>query len=310
MPEAIAAVRKAFIELYRGEADAPLRTKMSIPGREGKALFMPVYLPGASLLAVKVITLFSGNPARGLPLVDALVMVFDGETGRPAAIMDGEHLTAMRTGAASGVATDLLARPDARILAVFGAGPQARTQAAAVAAVRPLEKILVYDPDRGKLQEFARETEAMLKVPVVVLTGTRAIREADIVCTVTSSPVPVFEDSDIQAGVHINGVGSYTPETSEIPPATVARSTIVVDQREAALSEAGDLLEPIRRGLITPEDIRIEIGAVAAGASRGRSGSEEVTFFKSLGNAVQDAAVAAVVLKNAETFGVGTMLPR
>jgi ornithine cyclodeaminase len=261
-------------------------------------------------MAAKIVSVFPENPERGLPLIHAVVVVVDAETGRPVALMDGTFLTALRTGAASGVATDLLARPDARIAAIFGAGAQARTQLEAVCNVRPIQKAWVYDTSPGAAAAYVEEMKDRGQpIPSdisVASSPAQAVRDADVICTATTSSAPVFSDADLKPGVHINGIGAYTPEMQEIPVETVARAKILVDSRSASLAEAGDLIVPLRSGIISEDSIHGEIGEVASGQIHGRLTDDEVTFFKSVGVAVQDVAVADLALRRAQSLDLGT----
>lgn len=309
MAEAIKAVKKGFIQLSAGMAEVPLRIQVPVKKRSGVTLFMPAYLTKSETIGAKIVSVFPNNRRRGLPTIHALVIVVDGKTGQPLAAMDGTYLTALRTGAASGLATDLLARKDSRVVAIFGAGTQARTQLEAVCTVRDIEKAWVFDVRTRIARAFVREMkEKGSPIPAdirVAQTKKQALREADVVCTATTSFRPVFADSDLKLGVHINGVGSYTPEMQEVPARTVVRSKVVVDSREASLAEAGDLIISIDGGLISNKNIHGEIGDVAAGKVPGRESEEETTFFKSVGLAVQDVAVAERVLQRAEELGLG-----
>ncbi len=309
MAEAIQAVKGAYVQLSAGQAVVPLRTPVPVERREGVTLFMPAYLSASDALGAKIVSVFPGNLARGLPLIHAVVVVVDAETGRPIALMDGTYITALRTGAASGVSTDLLARSDARVVAVFGAGAQARTQLEAVCTVRPIEKAWVYDTMPDRAVAYSREMRARGRpIPtdiVVADSPADALREADVVCTATTSSTPVFDDADLKPGVHVSGVGAYTHEMQEIPAETVVRAKVVVDSRVASLAEAGDLIIPLAEGLITEASIHGEIGEVAAGKIPGRESDTEVTFFKSVGLAVQDVAVAELILQRAVDLGLG-----
>ena len=296
MAEAIRAVREALAELSTGRTLVPDRTSLEIPGRRTTALVMPAYLPRAGLIGVKLISLCEDNPAKGLPLAQAVTVVMDAENGAPLAVLDASYLTAVRTGAASGVATDVLARRDARVAAIFGAGVQGRAQLEAVAAVRAIRKAFVFDVDPRAAAEFARDMGARLGLDVEPASSPEALREADIVSTATTSATPVFSDRDLKPGVHINAIGSYKPHVREIPEETVLRARVFVDQRHACLEEAGDLIIPLRQGLIGENHIRAEIGEVLAGLKPGRGSDDEVTLFKSVGNAVLDLAVATLVV--------------
>jgi ornithine cyclodeaminase/alanine dehydrogenase-like protein (mu-crystallin family) len=296
MPAAIKAVAEALIEFSSGRAIVPARTSLEVPDARTTALVMAAYLPGAKRIGLKLISLCEDNPARGLPLAQAVTVVMDAERGTPLAVLEAGHLTAVRTGAASGAATDALARRDARVAAIFGAGVQGRTQLEAVAAVRPLRKALIFDVDARAAAAFVGEMSAKLGLQVEPAPGPAALREADIVCTATTSTTPVFRDGDLKPGVHINAVGSYKPHVRELPDETVRRALLFVDDRRACLDEAGDILIPLRDGLIGEGHIRAEIGEVLAGLQPGRGSEEETTVFKSVGNAVEDLAVAALVL--------------
>jgi ornithine cyclodeaminase/alanine dehydrogenase-like protein (mu-crystallin family) len=260
-------------------------------------------------MAMKMVSVFNDNPGKGLPLIHALVVVVNAETGKPDAVMDGTYLTALRTGAASGAATDLLARDDARVAAVFGAGVQGRTQLAAVCTVRPIEEAWIYDIEPQRAETYAEEMGERIGATVnVARSPSEAVGPADVICTATTSSHPVFADVDVQPGTHINAVGAYTPQMREIPPETVLRAKVVIDHHEAALAEAGDLLIPMEQGLMSAGHIYAELGEIVAGDRPGRETVQEITLFKSVGVAVQDVAVAGAVLEAARKLGLGTRL--
>ena len=306
MRQAVEIIKKTFIELSDGRAVVPPRIQLDVPEHGGTTLIMPGYLPDRGQMAVKIVSVFGDNPERGLPVINALVVVVDSETGRPACVMDGTTLTALRTGAASGAATELLAREDARSVGVFGAGVQGRTQLEAVCAVRPIETAWVFDVRREAASAFAEEMSGRLSIDVRVAEHASRAAGADIVCTATTAGTPVFADAHVQPGAHINAVGVFKPHLQEIPEETVARATIVVDSRGACLEEAGDILVPISKGLLSEQSIRVELGEVAAGKKPGRTAPDEVTFFKSVGIAVQDVAAAAAVMSRARELALGT----
>jgi len=309
MRDAIAAVRQAFIELSAGRAVVPLRTHVPVAAHSGALLAMPAYLPAAGGLGAKLVAVFPGNPERGLPTISATVILLDAATGQPAALIEGTYLTALRTGAAGGLAADLLARPDAGIVALFGAGAQGRTQLEAVCTVRRVTQIRVVDrqPEHAAaFTEWAREQPWLGGASVFAVDDPAlAARGAEIVITATTSPTPVFPGAEVAPGTHITAVGAYTPETREVPGDVAARAAIFVDSRAAALTEAGDLIIPIREGRLSPDAIRAEIGEVAAGTAPGRTSPHEVTLFKSVGHAVQDLAVARLAVVRAEASGRG-----
>ncbi len=309
MAEAIEAVKKSYIQLSEGKAEVPLRSHIKVKKQNGVSLFMPAYLSESGAMGVKIVTVFPNNQKKGLPLIYAIVLVLDTETGRPLAVVEGTYLTSLRTGAASGVATDLLSRKDVQIAAIFGAGAQSRTQLEAICTVRSIEKVWIYDIKRERAKIFVDEMKARGNpIPrdiFVADSPSQAVCEADIICAATTSFKPVFDDADLKPGVHINGIGSYTPDMVEIPSQTVVRSKVVVDSFEASFAEAGDLIVPLEKGLISREHIHGEIGEVAAGKIPGRESDEELTFFKSVGIAVQDVAVAELILRRSEDSGFG-----
>lgn len=308
MREAIEIVKGAFAQLSEGKAVVPLRTQLPVERHEGVTLFMPAYLSESGDLGVKIVSVFPRNLEMGLPTIFALVVIVEASTGRPVAVMDGTYLTALRTGAASGAATDLLARKEARVAAIFGAGAQGRTQLLAVCEVRDIERARVYDTNLQAAESYAKEMEGKGRVPAdlkVASSPAEAAREADVICTATTSKTPVFADGDLKQGVHINAVGSFTAEMEEIPEQTVGRARIVVGSREGCLAETGDLIIPIRKGLITEDDIYAELGEIAAGIRPGRESAGEITLFKSVGNAVQDVSVAKRVMEAAQRLGLG-----
>ncbi|NLI46321.1 MAG: hypothetical protein GX414_04360 [Acidobacteria bacterium] len=309
MPAAITAVTDAFVRSSAGGALAPPRLHLALPPRDRTVLVMPAWLSGSDTLSVKVIALYGDNPSRGIPLVHALVLVLDAETGRPRAVMDGGALTALRTGAASGAATARLARAEADTAAIIGAGRQGRAQLEALCAVRSIRCATVYDPNGDAAAAFAAEASATFGIPVApARSADEAVAAAGIVCTATPSGTPVFNDAAVRPGTHINAVGAYTPDRREIPGATVARARLAVDSRAACLEEAGDLLLPLNEGLIGPPDTWAELGEIAAGNRPGRRSADEITLFKSVGLAVQDAAAAAAALRTAESLGLGTRI--
>jgi len=307
MKEAVEVMKEAFRELSESRAIVPPRTHVAVPEHQGGVLVMPAYSPDTARFGVKVITLFENNPALNLPFIQAMVMVFDATTGSALAIMEGTSLTAIRSGAASGAATDLLARADARKVAIFGAGLQARTQLDAMCAVRAICSASVFDQDPTRAATFARDASAELGICVsVALSSAEALDGADVICTATTSATPVFADCEVAVGTHINAIGSYKPHMREIPAATVVRAHVVVDQLDAAWAEAGDLILPLQAGLIELGHLRAELGELVAGTKPGRSDAQALTFFKSVGIAIQDLAAASRVLANAGVLGLGT----
>jgi ornithine cyclodeaminase/alanine dehydrogenase-like protein (mu-crystallin family) len=309
MPLAIEAVKKAFMELSGGQVQVPLRMSLDIPQFQGVNLIKPVYSSAVNRIAVKVISLYRNNPLRNLPYSHALVFLLDGESGVPLAIMEGDHLTAMRTGAASGLATDLLAVKNATTAAIFGAGLQARKQLEAIIAVRQLSHIYIFDPNPDMINNFIRETKNKFGVTILPAQSDKILEKVQIICTATTSNQPVFSDRWIPAGVHINGIGSFRPDTREIPSETVSRARLVVDQREASLKEAGDIIIPIAEGKISENHIHAELGEIVSGSKSSRMKEEEVTVFKSVGNAIQDLYAAHAIYNQGRKRGMGIQLP-
>jgi len=293
MCDAIDAMRSAFAQLSRGQVTLPTRLRIDAPAENGAALFMPCHSTTIKMFSLKIATVFDDNPRRGLPLVQSTVTLIDGTTGTPLVIMDGVCLTAIRTGAASGLATDLLARPEASIVAIIGSGVQARTQLEAVCIVRDIKFARVYSRDFEAASRFAREMSEQLGIDVEpVRSAAAAIHNADIICTATTSTSPVFEDADLSPGTHINAIGSFRPGMVEIPAATVCRARVVVDHRASALEEAGDLIAPLNAGLIHESHFATELGDLILGAAAPRRDHNDVTLFKSVGIAIQDLVAA------------------
>ncbi len=310
MRQAIEAMKEAYAALSDGRADVPLRARLPVPSHEALSLFMPAFVQGkgSDALAVKVVSLFPGNPARGLAYIQAAVLVLEADTGRALALLEGSSLTAIRTGAAGGAATDVLARPDSRVVAVFGAGAQGRTQLEAACTVRTMETAWIYDPDHERARALATSVTGLSPIPNdvrIASTPAEALSTADVVCTATTSPTPVYADADLKAGAHISAIGSYTPEMQETPPETVKRAKVVVDSRSAALAETGDLIQPIRSGLFGEDHVHAELGEIILGRREGRKSNREITYFKSVGVAVQDAVAARLAVDNARKLRIG-----
>lgn len=312
MPLAVEAMKQAFAAFSDGKALVPPRIHLPIVPHSGISLIMPSFVDAATAteqaLAVKVVSLFDGNQARGLARIQAAVVVLEPDTGRPIALLDGAMLTAIRTAAASGAATDLLARRDCRKVALFGAGVQAITHLFAMCAVRPVEKIFICGRTPSKVAAMIAEFAGRSAIPAELIAADspqQTLADADIVCCTTTSKTPIFVDADLKPGVHINAVGSYTPQAREVPPETVQRALVVVDSRHAAWEEAGDLIQPLQAGLIGREHIHAELGELVLGRKTGRTDDRQITFFKSVGLAVQDAVAARVALENAGRLKLG-----
>jgi len=307
MTDAIAAVREAFAQLSAGRVEIPPRTRMRLGSDRAHALVMPGYAPEARRLGVKVVALHQDNAGRGLPYIHASMLLLDAADGRPLALLDAATLTALRTGAASGLATELLARADSRVAVIFGAGTQARTQLEAVCAVRPIERALVFDPDTGRSARYAEQMGARLGIPVSVAGSPAVVSEADVVCTATTSLTPVFPDADLRHGSHVNAIGAYRPDMRELPAETLRRCRLFVDSREACLEEAGDVMAAIRDGVIRSDHVEAELGELVERPPAARAPGD-VTVFKSVGSAAQDLFAAQRALVNAEGAGLGSVV--
>ena len=314
MKEALAAVEEGFRRLGQGRAIMPQRTAIRMPEHHGLHLGMPAFIgadapddPAGGALALKVVTVYPDNPSKHkLPTTIGTLLLNDPRTGALLAIMDAGFMTAMRTGAASGVATKHLARADARTVGVFGAGIQARAQLAAVAEVRRIEKAVVCDISREAREQYAAAMSAQLGIPVEPTDDPRRCLEGDIVIAATSSRTPLFDGALLRAGQHLNGIGAHAPDTREFDTRTMQRAKVVADLPSACLAEAGELIIPIREGAFGEERIHAGLGEIVAGLKPGRASDEEITLFKSVGLAIQDAATAARVFRLAKERGVGT----
>lgn len=309
MNDCISVMREALSALARGDAFQPLRMVMRMPDGAGFLGLMPGHIAPSSPvggLGVKAVTVFSGNAARGIDTHQGAVLLFEPDTGRLSALMHGGAITAIRTAAVSGAATDALAPAEAGELAILGAGVQARTHLSAMAAVRRLRKVRVWSRTNERAERFAAEQAQQYGFPIeAVPSAEAAVRPADLVVTVTASREPVLMRSWLRPGVHINAVGSSQPATRELDGATVGAARVFVDRRESAVNEAGDLILAAREGAFNLDRIEAELGEVLIGTHRGRRSAEEITLFKSLGLAVEDVASASFVVRRALERGVG-----
>ena len=305
--EAIAAMRDAFAAVSAGLADVPLRTHIELEGGRGATLTMPAATREPVRAGSKLLSIFPGNAVRGLPVIQGLVVMFDPETGAPTGLLEGMTLTALRTGAASGLATSLLARKDARRVAIIGSGVQAKTQLEAVCTVRRIESATVYSRTADHAARFADEMNGAYGAPdeiVVASSVAEAVKGADVICTATGSTTPSVYGVDVSPGTHINAVGSYTPAMQEIDPALVASANLFVDQVEATLLEAGEVIAALHAGDLAKSDL-VELGQLLDGSRAGRRDAKQVTLFKSVGLAAQDLCAAALALHRADEADIG-----
>jgi len=307
MKDCMEVVEKAFAEMANGTAVLPLRIPITPP--DGLSLYMPAYLKELGALACKIVTVYKNNPEKyNMPVIVGKVLVQDPNTGDVVCIMDGGYLTAVRTGAASGVATRYLARTDkGQVCGVFGAGVQAKSQLWAVAEARKLSKALVYDISDEAIKNFIGEMSEKLGLEIVKAgSADQMLEQSDIIVAATSSATPIFDGSKVRPGTHINGIGSHTPNARELDTTIIKRSTVIADSCEACLKEAGDIMIPIGEGAIDKSHMIAELGEIVTGRKPARTRNDEITLFKSNGLAIQDVAAAKLVYDRALAAGIGT----
>lgn len=308
MEEAIETNKKAFRMYSEGTTTVPLRT--NIQAEKGQNLYMPAYLSETNSSGVKIVSIFPDNPAIDKPTTVGQMVMLDGETGEVSAIMDGTYLTQLRTGAAQGAATDLLARKDAKKAVLIGAGGQAESQLDAMVAVRDLEEVTIIDLNTELANNFANAMNNKYEdINVHVAEDTdKAISEADIITSVTTAPGAVYDGSLIKPGCHINGIGSYTVDMKETPKEAFEKAdVVVVDTFDAVFAEAGDVMQALDLGIITKDEC-VEIGQLVNDASLGRQSDDQITVFNSVGSAVLDVAAGQAVLDKAKELGKGTSI--
>ena len=310
MSDCIEAVDRAMRGLSSGGADVPLRTIMLLPGGRNFFGVMPGYLNDPPGLGAKILTVYPDNAQHGLPSHVGLVVLFDTQVGLPLAVMDAAEITAIRTAAASAVATRVLARPDASRLAILGTGEQAITHLESMAQVRSLRAVRVWGRSIQKAHGFAESQSKRLSLKIEVSeTAEHAARDADIVCTVTASHVPVLSGAWLSLGAHVNLVGASRNTSREADDDVVRLSRYFVDSRTSARAEAGELKHAMDAGLVKETHVLGEIGEVLSGKVVGRASPADITVYKSLGVAVQDLAAAHVIYERAVRDGIGTRVP-
>ncbi|HWM85893.1 MAG TPA: ornithine cyclodeaminase family protein [Kofleriaceae bacterium] len=307
--DCIEVMAGAFAALARGEALQPLRTAHRLPGDRGLLAVMPAYLGDIDAPGIKVITVFPGNHGTELDSHQGAILLFEGERGQLVAVVDATEVTAIRTAAVSGLATRLLARADAGDLAILGSGTQARSHLAAMAAVRRLRRVRVWSRDPARAAAFAESARSEQACDVAAVASAReAVAGADLVCTTTSAREPILEGAWLTPGAHINAVGACLPVVRELDGAAVARARLIVDRRESALAEAGDILLARAEGAIGADHIAGELGEVLIGTCPGRRADDEITLFKSLGIGIEDIAAAHFIHRRAREQGAGVAL--
>lgn len=313
MTDALAAVEEGFRQLALGNVVMPQRAATAIAPYNGLHLSMPAFVGSeVGALTIKIVTVYGDNPTQhGLPMIQGLLLVHDVKTGQVLAMLDAEYLTAMRTGAASGVATQYLARKDAETVTLFGAGALGPGQLAAVCAVRPIRRAYVVTRTGDKEADFCKRMSRALNIEVHATHGAgaqHAIEHADIICTATNSQAPLFPGEWVRPGTHINAVGAYTRTMRELDTTTIQRSRVFVDHHTAAGAEAGDILIPIAEGALTYAHVAGALGEVVTGQVGGRTNEQEITVFKSVGLAMQDTVTAARLYASALDLGMGVTI--
>ena len=307
LDELIAALEQAHIQYSTGKAVMPVRLVVPLPQIQGRITSMPGYLNEDKALGMKVVTYFQDNPKQNLPAILATIMLFSSDTGKMIAAMDGGYITAIRTACASALATRVLANPETPVLGILGAGVQARAHIQALTRVRQLRRIKLYSPSGKSARSIKQDLEKPCAIPIdVVDSAQAAVRDSDLLVTVTTAKDPIVQVEWLKPGVHINAVGSHRPDLREIDGATLKRAKVVVDSREAVMAECGDILLALKEQSIGAADIHGEIGEVLAGTKAGRSSPSEITLYKSVGIAIQDVAAAQLVYRKALERNVGT----
>ena len=314
MRDIIEADKEALSIYSSHNSNIPLRSNLNVPEYNGQCLFMNGYAAPAKALGVKIVSVYPENINKNLTSVPATMVLVDAETGVVNSLIDGTYLTRLRTGAISGLATEILSRKDSKIFALFGTGGQAVTQLEAVLTVRNIEEVRVFDVFKERAKDFAKKMSdkfsKKFNVKIIAAESSdAAVDNADIITTVTTSKKPVFDANKVKKNVHINGVGSYTPEMVEIPGDILVKANkIYVDTRDGAINESGDLITPLKDGVITIEKINGELGEVINGLIKGRESDDEMTFFKTTGSAVLDLVAAQKIYEKAKAKGVGQMV--
>ncbi|KXY11883.1 ornithine cyclodeaminase family protein [Bacillus paranthracis] len=306
MNEVIAYAALALKEFSAERTITPIRTSLPFANEKNTALIMPSVAEGLEALGLKVVTVVPENKKIGKKTINGIVILSDFQTGEPLALLEGSYLTMIRTGALSGVATEHLARHTAKTLCIIGTGEQAKGIAEAVFAVRHIERVMLYNRTEEKAYAFSQYIQKRFNTPTYVhKNANEAISEADIIVTTTNASTPVFSKK-LQKGVHVNAVGSFRPSMQELPSHAIGNANkVVVESKEAALEETGDLQVPIKEGLFEASNLHAELGQIISGEKAGRENDEEITVFKSVGLAVVDIIVAKYLYERAVERGVG-----
>ncbi len=301
MSEAINSMERAFIQLALQKATLPLRTGIPV-GKNGLTLTMPAYLSEEKILGLKIVSMFPDNVQHNKPSINGLILLLDATSGEPLMLMDGGYLTALRTGAISGLVTKYFSQDLPSTVTIVGAGIQAITQLESVAAVRQIKRVFVWSRHLKSAQKFAKEMKAFYNIQACEQLST-ALKKSDIICTATASTEPLVYLHDLQSHAHINAIGSHHPSMQEISGEVLQKAVVIVDQREAAMKEAGEIINALEQQKIKKESI-IEIGPWLL--KKAPHVQEQLTVFKSVGLAIQDLAVAQIVYHNALKMNLGS----
>ena len=303
MAAAIEAMKAAFSAISSGSANVPIRTNLKVADRT-ESLIMPVAIQSQRFFGLKAVSLTSDNANRNLPRIHAAILLFDSSTGQPAGLLNGEFITALRTGAASGLATQLMAPDSCDRLVIFGCGKQAKFQIIATTHVRQFQSISIVGRDREKAQILCDELSSLVECRWHATTDTSVIAKADVICTATPSTQPLFNAADLPTKCHVNAIGSYRPDMVEIPYELMPTFSVFVDQKDACLKEAGEIRQAIENGVLDNDSKIRELGEIIEEPFH----RPDRTFFKSVGNAVQDLVVANLVMQKAEERGIGEII--
>lgn len=289
MRECIGVMEKMFLSIAKGECVQPLRSLMWLPDKSGLLGMMPGYSQSPGVLGIKVISVFPGNRDLGYPSHQGAVILFDAKHGQPLVIFDAAEITGIRTAATSALATQLLSREDSKTLAIIGSGEQAERHIEAILLVREIKQIAIWSRNKKNASELARKISHQYTISINVIGNVKeAVKNADIICTVTSSSEPVVQGDWIAPGTHINAIGSSTPAARELDTTAVVRSKLFTDCYESIFNEAGDFLIPKKEGAIDDSHVKAELSEVVSGIKKGRVNNDEITLFKSLGIAAED----------------------
>ncbi len=304
MAECIQAVRTAYLACVDGQTYPGDRVAMPLASEQNSCQWLSAIRLDPPYFGSKFSAVYPGNPARGLPSDQSTISLYSLETGEQLALIGANYLTALKTGASAGVATDLLARPDAACLGVIGTGAQAFTQVLAIQQVRTLERVCIYDQSPERMQAFCARLEPVRSRPYEIVCCESAegcVAQADILCTTTPSRTPVFDASAVHAGMHINAIGSFTPYMQELPAGAVQQAAFVVTEHvEGLWAAAGDILIPLEQGLIGRDKVRGSVGETLVGKIPGRADPDEITLYESVGSCVLDLALAIAIYEKSE----------